>query len=325
MQSPHDALFKATFSELAHARPMLKQVLPKGLAAAARWSTLKLVPGSFVDEQLQDRHSDLLFTVRLRSRPALIHLLFEHQSSVDRWMPLRLLEYMVRIWRAHLAQNARARTLPPIIPIVLHHSDQGWTATTAFEDLFEIEPALREVLSGHIPRFRFLLEDLSRTSDEELRRRAHGAAKLVLACLRHARNISEVVEKPEDWDRVVEEIAAAPHGVHALRAALRYMFEVSNSIEVRHIQRFFERARHTAVQEEIVTLAEQLIEQGHLAGLEKGRAEGARKALVAVLREKFGKVPSRVLAQVKAADEATLDRWIVRAVTATSITEVIAR
>ena len=55
MQSPHDALFKATFSKLRHAHPMLREAL----SAAARRSALRLVPSNFVDEQLEDRRSDL--------------------------------------------------------------------------------------------------------------------------------------------------------------------------------------------------------------------------------------------------------------------------
>src|SRR5947209_13966646 len=103
--SPHDALFKATFSKLRHARALLRAALPQALAKAASWSTLRLIPGSFVNEALRARHTDLLFSVRMRRRPVYLHLLFEHQSTAERWMLLRLLQYMLQIWLEHLAAH----------------------------------------------------------------------------------------------------------------------------------------------------------------------------------------------------------------------------
>lgn len=62
-RSPHDALFKNTFSDPRHAEGALRSVLPEGLARRFAWATLERVPGTFVDAQLKDRHTDLLFRV----------------------------------------------------------------------------------------------------------------------------------------------------------------------------------------------------------------------------------------------------------------------
>ena len=64
-------------------------MLPPRLAAAIDFDTLALAPGSFVDEALRERHTDLLYAVRLRERDALSYLVFEHQSVVDPLMPFR--------------------------------------------------------------------------------------------------------------------------------------------------------------------------------------------------------------------------------------------
>ncbi|MFO0714458.1 MAG: Rpn family recombination-promoting nuclease/putative transposase [Sandaracinus sp.] len=58
--TPHDALFKAVFSSPEHAEAELRAVLPARLARRIDWSTLALAGGSFVDEALKERHSDLL-------------------------------------------------------------------------------------------------------------------------------------------------------------------------------------------------------------------------------------------------------------------------
>ena len=51
------------------------------------------------------------------------------------------------------------------------------------------------------------------------------------------------------------------------------------------------------------------LERGRLEGERKGRLEGERKVLVRQLRRRFGDLPAAVIAQIDAADEATLERW----------------
>ncbi len=62
--SPHDSFVKRTFTNLDHAADELRAVLPPALVARIDWSTLRIEPGSFVDEALRDRHTDLLFSMR---------------------------------------------------------------------------------------------------------------------------------------------------------------------------------------------------------------------------------------------------------------------
>ena len=62
------------------------------------WSTLRLRPGSFVNEALAGRHTDLLFEVQSVLGKMLLYILFEHQSLNYVRMPLRMGRYMDRIW-----------------------------------------------------------------------------------------------------------------------------------------------------------------------------------------------------------------------------------
>ena len=333
-QSPHDALFKSTFSQLEHARPLLRAAVPPALAKAVRWSTLALRPGSFVDDALRDRHSDLLFSARLRDRQLLLYVLFEHQSTVDRWMPLRLLQYMVGIWQRH-REKRRTKMLPLLVPIVVHHSKRGWTHSTSFEALFDLEAeGAREVLP-YVPRFQFVLDDVSHATDEELRGRAVSSlAKLVLACFRNSRDPRTLLESLASWLDVAAEVRRTDHGVHAFQRVLRYIFQTvgtAGGLSDRQIHAFVKRVKDPALAEEIVTLAQMLenkglkkgLKQGLEKGLEQGRAEGRAEMLLRQLRTKFGKVPARTTARVKAADEATLDRWAERILTARTVAETL--
>jgi len=62
---PHDALFRATFSQLEHPRATLAALLPVTVARHMDWPSLQLVPGSFISDELQEGITDLLYTVRL--------------------------------------------------------------------------------------------------------------------------------------------------------------------------------------------------------------------------------------------------------------------
>ena len=89
---------------------------------------------------------DLVYSVRAGKRRVLIYVLAEHQSKVDPWMAFRLLCYLVAIWKGYRAQHPRARKLPAILPIVVHHSPTGWTAPVAFEDLLDADAELLDAL-----------------------------------------------------------------------------------------------------------------------------------------------------------------------------------
>jgi len=94
---PHDAVFKAAFELPEHAAELFRAVLPASIVASIAWPSLASEAGSFVDAELADRHSDLLFTVDLLGGRAFLYLVLQHQSASDPDMPLRMLVYQVRI------------------------------------------------------------------------------------------------------------------------------------------------------------------------------------------------------------------------------------
>ncbi len=130
MQTPHDKLAKTVLSQLEHARSELSCILPTAIVEKVDWDTLTLVSSEFVDPELAHMQSDLLYTARIGGQPACIYLLMEHMSTVERTMALRLLRYMTQIWERFEHDDPK-KPLPMIIPVVLHHSDNGWTAPAA--------------------------------------------------------------------------------------------------------------------------------------------------------------------------------------------------
>jgi hypothetical protein len=59
-------------------------------------------------------------------------------------------------WRHpdHANAGADARLLPPIIPVVVHHSARGWTAPVAFSELLDVSADLRASLGRKLGELR---------------------------------------------------------------------------------------------------------------------------------------------------------------------------
>jgi predicted transposase/invertase (TIGR01784 family) len=86
-------VFRRIFGAPENMASQLRAVLPPGLAGRLDLGRLTRVPGSFVDEALRWRHSDLLFAAPLDGRDAFVYVLVEHQSSADPLMAFRMLRY----------------------------------------------------------------------------------------------------------------------------------------------------------------------------------------------------------------------------------------
>jgi predicted transposase/invertase (TIGR01784 family) len=282
--TPHDRLFRYVFSDPEQAAGEIRLLLPEDVSRQVDWGTLKPLSGTFVDEVLEERRSDVLFRVELGGREALLYLLLEHQSSSDPLMPFRLLRYMVRIWDGYLAEHPEAKLLPAIVPMVVHHSANGWRAPTAFTDIVDLDELASTDLRRHLPSFELLLDDLSTTRDEDLHARVLVPAlgRLSLLCLKWSSESSDVLKELRRAAELVRQVADAPSGVAALSAVVSYLLQVPRT-SPEDLGTYF-RALGPRTETAFMTGADMLRAEG--------RAEGEARALLRVL-ERRGIEPAR--------------------------------
>src|SRR4051812_19717323 len=77
--TPHDAMFRAAFGKMRHARGLLRQLLLPALVRRIAWSTLRLESGIAVDDQdLGEQRMDLVYSARVGRRRVLVYVLAEH-------------------------------------------------------------------------------------------------------------------------------------------------------------------------------------------------------------------------------------------------------
>lgn len=142
----HDAYLKLVFSVPARAAAFFRSHLSEEVTRTLDWESLEVVPGSFVKGEVLGSHSDLVFCVKAGAGgpPLLLYLLFEHQTTVDPMMPLRLLGYIKELLDSHLRQHGLP--MPPVLPFVLHQGPDRWTVPTQFASGFDLAPGLLEGL-----------------------------------------------------------------------------------------------------------------------------------------------------------------------------------
>jgi len=156
--SPHDHFFRRTFDVVDHTRALLKAKLRPELLKRLLLDTLQPAKETFLSADEHEKRLDLLYSARfLDGTEALIYLLLEHKSEIDRYIAQQLLSYVLRIldWR-------RRNKQPPcvVIPIVIYHGDKPWDEPTSLRD--KINAA--EELSPFVPEMQAVLIDLSRES-----------------------------------------------------------------------------------------------------------------------------------------------------------------
>jgi predicted transposase/invertase (TIGR01784 family) len=258
---PHDTFFKEVFSQPAQATAFFQSHLPSSIVQQIDWTSLAVRPGSFIKSNLQQLHSDLLFSVKLQGRESFLYLVFEHQSSVDPLMPLRLLGYLTEILTSH--QQTRGLPLPPILPFVLHQGPETWTVSTHFEDLFALPDDLAVELLPYLPKFQHALLDLTRfdpaTNEHDIPLRS------VLQLMKLARQRDLL--KYFQWFVSNITYSLLDHEL-ALRL-LNYALATDSQLDLEKI--YLNLSRDSELKKDIMSIADQLKAEGRREGDLMGR------------------------------------------------------
>jgi predicted transposase/invertase (TIGR01784 family) len=116
---------------------------------------------------LRSREDDLIWRVKCQDQWLYVYLLLEFQSTVDRFMAVRLMTYIGLLYQDLLKQQTfkKSQKLPPVVPVVLYNGKKRWTAAT---ELSELIADLPHAISHYKPNLRYLLLDEGRFSQDAL-------------------------------------------------------------------------------------------------------------------------------------------------------------
>ena len=190
----HDSAYRLLFSHPEMVADLLQGFVKEPWVQELDFSTLELVSGSFVTEDLRNREDDIIWRVQWKGRQWLyVYVLMEFQSTVDPFMALRMMVYVGLLYQSLVRskQLTEEGTLPPVLPLVLYNGARPWTAAQRVQDLIEQAPA---GLDRYQPRLRYLLLEENRYTEEALSPLKNVAAAVFRL---------EQSHRPEDIERVV--------------------------------------------------------------------------------------------------------------------------
>ena len=153
----HDASYKLLFSHAERVEDLLRGFVPQSWVQALDFSTLEKVNASSVADDPRNRHDDVVWRVRFRDHWLYVYLLLEFQSTVDRFMAVRILSDTGLLYQDLIrGQSLHQDRLPPVLPIVLYNGDTRWTAAVELSELLEPIPV---ELQAFQPQQRYFLLD----------------------------------------------------------------------------------------------------------------------------------------------------------------------
>lgn len=298
MENPHDRFFRGSFGEPAFVEDFLVSNVDRSITTALDLSTLRRVEGSFIDQDLRESRSDLLFEVTARDgRLAAFYLLFEHKSRPDPLTAFQILRYRVRINERRLREG---RALAFVLPLVIYHGTRPWNAATDVSDLVSVPDGM-DVWSMRSP---YLLYDLSGVADDTIRGAALTQASLLLL------KYIDREELPERLPKILTLIASLmsePRGLECLRLVLNYVAAGSDRVDRETLRRtFIETIPSDTKTTPMPTIAEEWMAEGHQKGLEKGLEQGLEQGL------EIGELVGQVRALERAAGLAVTDSEVLR-------------
>lgn len=311
--TPHDATFRQFLSQPTIARDFMELHLPAALLALCDLNTLKLESGAFVEEDLRQYFSDVLYSMKTTSREdGYIHVLIEHQSSPDKHMAFRLMRYAIAAMQRHL--DAGNKRLPLVIPVLFYSGKRSpYPYSTRWLDEFAM-PVLASELYGNA----FPLVDVTVIPDEDIIGHRSMAALTLLQKHIHQRELTELI------DKLAPVLLAGYLSSSQVISLVHYLLQAGETADADIFVRTLAQ-RVPQHEDALMTIAQQLeqkgiekgiqqglkegIQLGEQRGLEKGRSEGERAAALKIARTMLQNgLHPRVVAEMTALSDDDLAR-----------------
>lgn len=261
---PHDAFFRQVMTQPDAARDFLDIHLPQDLRAVCDLNSLQLESGNFIEDDLRTRYSDVLWSVQMNKKRGYLYALIEHQSRPDKQMTQRLMRYSLAAMQRHI--EAGHETLPVVVPILFYHgTTRPYPYSMCWFDAFSDAELAKRIYTEPFP-----LVDITAVSDDAIL--THRRVAILEFLQKHIRQRDLMLLT----ESLVKLLRAGYTSDTQLRTALNYILQVGFTADKDAF--FRELAKSVPQQGEVImTLADELRQEGLEQGLEKGLVQGLQK------------------------------------------------
>ncbi len=269
-----------------------------------------------------------------------IYLLVEHQSKPQRFLQLRLADYVLeaykmqkRAWDQRNASDA-ALALSAVLPIVLYTGERSWARIEPLDELVHEGNRFKSMIPQFTPHFLNLRDVSTSTLESE-----GGFFGSILHLIKEQHTdfsafrvvIGNVMERLEampasERNRWIEFLSYALALVYHARTEKEHsplVAAIETSVQSDPHRTEYGKMGRTIAQ----MFIDQGVEKGMRKGLQKGEIKGEIKSrqtvLLRQLRNRFKTVPPAVQARIaETEDVPTLDAWLDRVLDAKKLADV---
>jgi hypothetical protein len=311
----------------------VRELLTLGRAEALTeidFARMKPTGTTFVARDYRHVEADVVLQAPLRqpgkkrARPGIfVYILIEHQSEPDELMPLRVLDYLVQIYKSQLRDwqqhgSLRGVRLLPVLPVVFYTGTRTWQSVGQLRDLVE----LSALFGRRIPELEPLFINVGALEPGRVEAEGGFFGQVLRLVVRRRVRLSdfrgllhEVVQRLEDmpeaeqmrWRELLSYLHALVYHERQPpeRPGLNALIETSALTD----------AHRGEIATMRKTIADELKEEGEIRGL--------RRILLLQLRDRFGEVPAETQALIETtSDTERLEDWARQLLHARTLKEV---
>jgi len=277
----HDLRYKKLFTHPVFIKELLESFVKEDFIHKLDFSTIEQINKSFVTSEYTERESDIIYKIKLKDkREVFIYLLLEFQSSVDKYMALRMLRYICELYEFITIEwgDDKFRKLPAVLPIMLYNGENRWTAATSMSEI--IEQSLPKYLIPELNYIKIAENEYSETELLEIRNAISGLF------LTEKLSLDQFPERLDDIFKLLahESPDVTKHFFKWLLNFFKHHHIVTNEIIV-EIDNMKETTQMLAAS------IERTKEKWTSEGRVEGSIETAQSNVIEVLEVKFGNVP----------------------------------
>jgi len=316
----HDHSYKDLFSHREMVRDLLLGFVREDWLMHANLDSLETVKGSFITDDLREREDDIIWRLRWGDEWLYVFLLIEFQSRIDRFMAVRIANYVTLLYQDLSAQGRLVADgrLPPVLPVVLYNGEPRWTAAVELAELIAPVPG---GLEAYRPRSRYLLLDEGAIINGPRFQAEVRNLAASLFQLEHARDKATWLAV---YERLVELLDS--ESLDSLKRAFgRWIYrsfirKKRPGLRLPNIDDH--HAVHAVLEERVEQWNRELIEKGRLQGRLEGRLEGEVRLLIRLMARRFGPLPAWVEPRLARATETELETLADKVIEANSLDAV---
>jgi predicted transposase/invertase (TIGR01784 family) len=173
----------------------------------------------FIPVSERSRHADVVYEIKSQGQSAYIYLFLEFQSTVDRFMALRMARYVFEFYQ-EIQRITKSELLNPSFPILIYNGNETWDAPERFSELL-YQSAIPKVYLPEFKYFKIAINEISKRDLVKIRN--------AVAAVFYIEN-SSAADMTTNWKELVSLLrdVLQKDGIEIIRAIMDRIYQIHN-------------------------------------------------------------------------------------------------